>query len=265
MEFAGQVHPCTHEALDFIMSALVTSFIAVVALALIQLASGRLSSSRFRMNRAWLSFTGGMAVGYVFLHILPELAAEHAVLAKEWENAGIASYAIYFTALVGLTLFFTVERTCSLVHRAGHHGALETVLHYGSFVIFNAVIGYVSIQRAELGTGLLLLFFGAIGPHILLNTHSLQDKHEENMQIGRWALSLALLVGWCLGALAQLPAATQSFLFAFLAGGIILNALQEELPAENDSRLWAFLLGLVIYGAIIFLIVKLFPSTLEHA
>ena len=216
------------------------------------------------MNRAWLSFSGGMAVGYVFLHLLPELAAEQAILAEKWGQAAIAGYAIYFTALVGLTLFFAVERICSIIQRTGRHGTAEVVLHYGSFAVFNAVIGYVSIQRAELGTGILLLFFGAIGPHILLNTHGLQDAHKENMRIGRWTLSLALLVGWCLGALIQLPATAQSFLFAFLSGGIILNALKEELPAENESRLWAFLIGVVVYGAIIFLIVSLFPSTLEH-
>jgi hypothetical protein len=238
---------------------------AVVALALVQLASGHVTSSRLLMNRGWLSFTGGMAVGYVFLHILPELAAEQGTLAEEWGDAAIAGYALYLTALVGLVLYFVVERICLVVHRAGHHGPVETVLHYGSFAFFNAVIGYVSIQRAELGVGTLLLFFGAIGPHILLNTHGLQEKHEEKMRTGRWALSLALLFGWGLGALIQLSAATQSFLFAFLSGGIILNALKEELPAENDSRLWAFLLGLLSYGAIIFMIVSLFPSTLEHA
>lgn len=247
------------------MLVFLTSFAAVVGLALVQLAGGHIAASRFLMNRAWLSFTGGMAVGYVFLHILPELAAEQATLAQEWGEAAIAGYALYSTALAGLVLFFTVERTCLIVHEAGHHGLAETVLHYGSFAFFNAVIGYVSIQRAEHGMGTLLLFFGAIAPHILLNTHGLQDKHKEKMRTGRWALSLALLFGWCLGALIQLSTAAQSFLFAFLSGGIILNALKEELPAESDSRLWAFLVGLVSYGAMIFLIVRLFPGTLEHA
>lgn len=247
------------------MSALLASFAVVAGLALVQLGSGRIPSPRLLMNRAWLSFTGGIAVGYVFLHLLPELAAEHAVLAKEWGRPAVAGYAIYFTALVGLTLFFTVERICSVVHQAGQHGTAEAALHYGSFVVFNVVIGYVSIQRAELGIGVLLLFFGAIGPHILLNTYGLQDEHKDEMWIGRWALSLALLVGWGLGAWLQLPAAAQSFLFAFLAGGIILNALKEELPAENESRLWAFLVGLIIYGGIILLIVRLFPGTLEHS
>jgi hypothetical protein len=247
------------------LSALLASFTVVAGLALVQLGSGRITSSGLLMNRAWLSFSGGMAVGYVFLHLLPELSAEQAILAEEWGKVALAGYAIYFTALVGLTLFFTVERICSIVHQAGRHGAAEAALHYGSFVIFNVVIGYVSIQRAELGIGVLLLFFGAIGPHILLNTYGLQDVHEDKMWIGRWALTLALLVGWGLGALLQLPAAAQSFLFAFLAGGIILNALKEELPAENESRLWAFLVGLIVYGAIIFMIVRLFSGTLEHS
>jgi hypothetical protein len=181
------------------LSPLLASFAVVAGLAMVQLGSGRIPSGLL-MNRAWLSFTGGIAVGYVFLHLLPELAAEHAILAKKWGKAAIAGYAIYFTALVGLTLFFAVERICSRVHQAGHHGTAEAALHYGSFVVFNVVIGYVSIQRAELGIGVLLLFFGAIGPHILLNTYGLQDAHKDKMWIGRWVLSLALLVGWGLGA-----------------------------------------------------------------
>jgi hypothetical protein len=246
------------------MSALINSFIAVCVLALVQLATGRVTPSRLLMNRAWLSFAGGVAVGYVFLHLLPELAADQIILAEEIGPPAIAGYAIHFTALLGLTVYLAVERACSLVHRAGHHGAIETVLHYGSFAFFNAVIGYVSIQRAELGMGVLMLFAGAVGLHLLLSTHGLRDAHEEKLRVGRWALSLSLLFGWGVGSLLPLPAMAQSFLFAFLSGGIILNVLKEEIPAESESRLWAFMTGLAIFGLLILLIVSLFPGALEH-
>ena len=49
----------------------------------------------------------------------------------------------------------------------------------------------------------------------------------------------------------ELPLA---LLFAFLAGGIVLNVLKEELPAERESRFSAFVLGAAGYAAILLLL-----------
>jgi hypothetical protein len=40
-------------------------------------------------------------------------------------------------------------------------------------------------------------------------------------------------------------------LFAFVAGGVILNVLKEELPEERQSKFWAFALGAAIYAALL--------------
>jgi hypothetical protein len=40
-------------------------------------------------------------------------------------------------------------------------------------------------------------------------------------------------------------------LFAFLAGGVVLNVLKEELPEERESRFWAFALGAASYTALL--------------
>ena len=40
-------------------------------------------------------------------------------------------------------------------------------------------------------------------------------------------------------------------LFAFLAGGIILNVLKEELPEERQSYFLPFLLGVILYAGLI--------------
>ena len=40
-----------------------------------------------------------------------------------------------------------------------------------------------------------------------------------------------------------------SFLFAFLAGGVVLNVLKKELPEERESRFLLFALGLAAYAA----------------
>ena len=40
-------------------------------------------------------------------------------------------------------------------------------------------------------------------------------------------------------------------LFAFLAGGVILNVIKEELPEEQESLFWAFALGAALYTVLL--------------
>ena len=40
-------------------------------------------------------------------------------------------------------------------------------------------------------------------------------------------------------------------LFAFQAGGVVMNVLKEELPEERESRFWAFALGAALYSAVL--------------
>jgi zinc transporter ZupT len=40
-------------------------------------------------------------------------------------------------------------------------------------------------------------------------------------------------------------------LFAFLAGGIVLNVLKEELPEDRESQFWAFVVGAAVYSAVL--------------
>jgi hypothetical protein len=47
------------------------------------------------------------------------------------------------------------------------------------------------------------------------------------------------------------PGAGFATMFAFLAGGIILNVLKEELPEERESRFSAFTAGTAAYAALL--------------
>ena len=53
---------------------------------------------------------------------------------------------------------------------------------------------------------------------------------------GRWVLAAAVAVGWVAGLATAIGEAVIGSLFAFLAGGIVLNVLKEELPEERKSR-----------------------------
>ena len=61
----------------------------------------------------------------------------------------------------------------------------------------------------------------------------------------------AVIAGWTLGVTAKLPEVVIGFLFAFLAGGVVLNVLKEELPEERQSRCWPFAIGAGTYAALL--------------
>ena len=94
-----------------------------------------------------------------------------------------------------------------------------------------------------------LIFFSvAMGLHFLVNDFSFRQFHKDTYQkFGRWALSAAVIVGWIIGLSMKISEAMTGVLFAFLAGGVILNVLKEELPEEKQSRFLPFALGAAIY------------------
>ena len=65
------------------------------------------------------------------------------------------------------------------------------------------------------------------------------------------ALAGAVLAGWGLGALFQVHEAVLALLFAFLAGGVVMNTMKDELPLDGSGNAPAFGLGAVAYTALL--------------
>lgn len=208
----------------------------------------------------WLSFAGGVAAGYVFLHVLPELAAHGERLAAELQLApALAEFLIYLVALGGLAAFYGLEAHASTSRRGRSgpradegtaHAAMFRV-HIATFGLYSFLIGYLLLHRAELGLVPLLLYFAAMALHFLAADFGLRlDYTARYDRTGRWWLAAATIAGWIIGAFFALPAAAVGLFFAFLAGGIVLNVLKEELPEERQSRLAPFLAGTAVYAAL---------------
>jgi zinc transporter ZupT len=62
------------------------------------------------------------------------------------------------------------------------------------------------------------------------------------------------VLGWAVGAVTTISEFAIGFLFAFLAGGVVLNVLKEELPEERQSRFAPFALGAAGYGALLLMV-----------
>ena len=236
---------------------LVLSGACAVGFALIHLFVGKLTLLDRVPRSRWLSLAGGVAVAYVFLHILPELGAHRETFASELAIDGkTAEGWVYGMALAGLALFYGVERAVKLSRKANAAERVEAEilwLHLAAFGLYNALIGYLLLHREEAGLDTLLAYAAAMALHFVATDFGLRhDQKETYDAFGRWLIAASVLAGWALGVVAELPPVAVGFLFAFLAGGVVLNVLKEELPDERKSSFWPFALGAAGYAALLF-------------
>lgn len=228
-------------------------------LAVVHLFASRLRFLSVTPRSRWLSLGGGISVAYVFVHLLPELHEGQETLQKTWTSLSFLEAHAYLIALVGLALFYGLERAARLSRHQhqrtegkDHAGTGVFWLHMASFGLYNALIGYLLHQQEFRALRGLFFFAFAIGIHFLINDYGLREHHKSRYdRKGRWILAAAIIIGWALGLRAQLPEPVLAVLFAFLAGGVVLNVLKEELPEERESRFWPFLAGAAAYSLLL--------------
>jgi zinc transporter ZupT len=241
---------------------LLSTFLPACGFALIHVFIGRLGFFDVVPRSRWLSAAGGVAVAYVFLHILPELAGhQHTFAEGLGASPATAEALVYLTALAGLSVFYGLERRAA-VYRArraepgGDEARAEEErifrLHIGSFALYNLLIGYLLLHREETGPWSLAAYFVAMALHFVTTDFGLRLDHRQRYdRVVRWVLVAAVLAGWGLGAATTIPPVAIGFAFAFLAGAVVLNVLKEELPEHRRSRFWPFLLGAGGYAALL--------------
>lgn len=234
----------------------------MVGLMLIHLLSDRLTFLSAAPRSRWLSLAGGISVAYVFVHILPELARRQERIAEfQAPPAQHLEGEVYLAALVGLLVFYTLERATLRprtqgAEEGGEAGSGTGVfwVQIGTFALFSVLIGYLLMHPEEPDAWSVLVFFFAIGAHFVVLDHSLLLDHAQSYErIGRWVLAAGVAIGWLVGLVVQVHEVVVGLLFAFVAGAIILNVLKEELPSESQSRLWPLLLGAAGYSTLLLL------------
>ncbi|USK42266.1 hypothetical protein [Cytobacillus oceanisediminis] len=234
------------------------SFIFALGFTLIHFFSKYMSFIKDVPRSRVLSFAGGVAVSYVFLHLLPELSnhQEKVEGAFNTDFGGFLKNHIYVIALIGLAVFYGLERMVKTSKRYNSTTSPGVFwLHISSFFIYNALIGYLLVREEYESIWGMVFYFLALGIHFITNDRSLRRDHQKLYdKYGRVSLALAILIGWGTGTLYKVDELVISFIVAFLAGGIVLNVLKEELPEEKQSRFSAFVLGLTGYTLLLVLI-----------
>lgn len=233
---------------------------AAVFLALVHLFASKLRFLDGIPRSRWLSLAGGIAIAYVFARLLPELAEAQERLGDAAGGLfGRLEHHAYLLALAGLALFYGVERVTvrSRSERREREGK-DTAgprafsLSIGSFAFYTGLIGYALEDASDAGGRTLVLFTVAMALHFVVNDYGLSEHHKDAYRrLGRWLLAGAVLAGWLLSQLVELPETALVAVLAFLAGGVVLNVLKEELPERRRSRFSAFALGAAGYAALL--------------
>ena len=235
------------------------AFVVALLFATIHLCGRAMEFLRTSPRSVWLSAAGGISVAYVFVHILPELEHHQHEFDVRGGPLGLLDASerhVYFVALVGLAAFYGLE---SLARRYGPRAATASArrrrvfwLHLAAYAAFNVLIGYLLLDRDEPGLLALLTYAVAMAMHFVVADQGLREQfHPAYDRQGRWLLAAAPLVGWALGVWVDVAPLAVSALFAFLAGGIVLNVLKEELPERRHAHFSAFALGAGVYAAVL--------------
>jgi multisubunit Na+/H+ antiporter MnhB subunit len=205
-----------------------------------------------------LSFAGGIAVAYVFIHVLPNLAEGASLVEQELGDSPIADHVVWLVALGGMVLFYAIE-TASRNVREDESGSDRTqahiyVLSIASYGTYNAVVAYLLHEQADQGAAAIAFFVVAMSLHFLVNDYALHEHHKERYErSGRWILIAAVAVGAVIGAMTQITPLVLELTTALIAGGVILNVMKEELPDEADRQFPAFVAGAGGYAVLLLL------------
>ena len=231
---------------------------AIALFILVHLGVGRLSLETVPRSR-WLSFAGGMSVTYVFLQVLPQVA-DYQTVFQSTGALGWMKHHVYSFALLGLVVFYALERTAKRSQQSDrepdndHREYAVHVfwLHVFSFMVYNFIIGYL-LPRGYAANDLRLLYYTvAMTFHFAVTDYGLYDHYKQRYSRGgRWLLILALLAGWGVGRITDLPKIYLAVIFSFVGGGVIMNVLKEELPEERRSSLPAFVAGVGVYALLL--------------
>ena len=188
------------------------------------------------------SFGGGMAIGYVFVHLLPELDAGHPFLGER----------IFLIALAGFVIYYGLHEL-SYVRSSGESQRITPLsafyLKLVPIWVFNWLIVYgLPEQHMQSGIGAVPITL-ALSLHLIHKDYLLGRAYPGPFGTwGRFVLALAPLAGWVTAFVARSnQEAINDILVALLAGSVLYSVFKEELPVHVESRFPAFVLGVIVF------------------
>lgn len=202
-----------------------------------------------------LSFSSGIAVSYVFVHVMPEISgARETFVASTSLPTRFEGMVVYVFALVGFISFYSLDHLSRMARKADaeHRAVPDVNIKVGSFAAYVGLISYLLVNSLDNSPQASALYAVAMAVHFLTTDHALREEcGDDYRRRGHYILAGAAVLGWAVGLAVVLPRDVLALMLGFLSGGVIVNAAIAELPSDKGGRLLPFVAGAIIYAAIL--------------
>jgi hypothetical protein len=204
------------------------------------------------------SFAGGVAVAYVFLHMLPELSESRDTVHQFLHHAVLAipmkEMVVFMVALMGFELFYFMERYADYASVSGdvqHRRSFS--VHLLLYTTYNFLLTYTMLLRVHSGVFYAVVFSVAMGLHFVLTDNHFKRYFPQLFAAkAHGVLLFGLLLGYVLSILMHPMSHTvAALLLAFLSGSILYNAFAQEIPMGRKSRCGFFFAGTFVMAALL--------------
>lgn len=244
------------------------SFAGVLLLVFVAAFVGRLS---FAHEARWTTIGAGVAISYVFLDILPHLASKQDTL-RDALGTGISGFLehhSYLVALAGFLLYIGLLREAgSADDRTSPESSAArnrtTNVLMGALALYYFLIGYLVGEQPAHRYEPVVIFAVAMAIHMLGVNHTVRDFDPRRYdRLFGYVLGAAILAGWLLGVVTDVPDTLFALAFSFLVGAIIIVAFFIELRVvESSTDYWRLVAGSAGFSALLLIYEKLANTSL---
>jgi hypothetical protein len=182
------------------------------------------------------AFSGGLSVGYVFLHLIPSLDAGDAVVGPD----------IYFVALLGFVVFYGLDvffKPPKHAHPTKYQAYLWAFFVYDALLVFTLALGLPPTPTLS------LVFAIALALDVLSTDLELQDEYGARfVKSGRWVLLAGVAIGYALSLVRRPDPFAINILTAALVGFMMFHTFNGQFPVSRNKKFPAFLAGVLTLG-----------------
>lgn len=227
------------------------SIIAACSIALMHINYERIAKLLDRYWSSWSTASGGFAVGYVFLQMLPKLTlVGNKGMDKFPQNPMLGLTIIYIFVLLGFVCYWIIdinsneERTDKPFWRK-----IQVISFFFYSILMGELIG--STKLAQIKPVYYLVLFSILF-HLAGMNHIFHHWHPRFFHRKlRWLLAAGTIIGVSGGLLDLFSGKIIDLATAFMGGAILMNVIYYEMPRKKGDKTTPFLLGIVSFAIVI--------------
>ncbi|MBY0280699.1 MAG: hypothetical protein K2W94_00890 [Alphaproteobacteria bacterium] len=213
------------------------------------------------------SITGGVALGYILLHVLPSLMLNLDDLRDSTYSNFLGNeknfiFLVFVFVLLGFLTLYALEKLAHDKTRKGQEASqIIYITHVGTLTYLNLTIALMMPAMANESLSALMAFTFIMGLHFILQDHSMSHHFPRRFdELGRYIIMVGIVLGWLIGVflLPHTHTVSATLMYAFLAGALILGTVKTEFSLfEEHSHFPTFIASLSAEAAISFIILLL--------